>query len=290
MWLVYAIGACVCWSIGTIMTKSGIKRTDFEIVSALKTLVILLFAWYSVLSAGTASQITAVSFPDFGNIFLTGLFSSGAMISYHAALKFGYVTSVTATERISSVLTLILGIVIFNDDSHALLRWLGIILIAAGVMLMLTSKGKSQKTKWLVPGIISALFTASAVIIVKKELGGINSQVALALIMTVALLISLIAVFARGVISGIGRVSSGEVLYSVISAVFVCLAIFLFIKALATGTNSVSYLIMHTTTAVTVVLSWLIFKEKLSWKTACGMLLILCGVAVLIFLVGVYKF
>ena len=168
MWLVFAIGACVCWSLGTIFSKSGLKRTEFEIVSAIKTLVFLLFAWYLVFSKNVAQQIATISYNSLVHIFILGILISGAMISYHAALKSGGVIKATACERISSILNLSLGIVIFKEESNMLLRIMGIILIFAGVVIILNNKSKSQKAKWLVPGIISAVLTSSAIIIAKK--------------------------------------------------------------------------------------------------------------------------
>ena len=171
-----------------------------------------------------------------------------------------------------------------------LMRVLGIILIAAGVIIMLTGKGKSQKAKWLVPGIISAILTSSAIIITKKELGTINTLIAASLCMTVALLISLISVFIRGIRSGLSRVAPAEITYSVLSGACICLSLFLFNKSLINANTSISYAIIHITTAITMLLSSVCFKEKLSWKTACGLLLILGGASILIFIVGTYKF
>lgn len=290
MWLAFSIGACLSAALGIIFTKQSLKRTDFTIVSAIKISVILLFTWYTVFTAKSQSLIASAIEFSVLHIILVGLLLSGAVICYHASLKHTDVMRATATEEIGSVLILLSGIFVFNQNGNAVLRWIGIILITVGIYIMLSSKGKGQKTKWLVPGVASAVLTCIAVIISKKHLSNVNSFVALSLIMTVALLVCLISVFIRGITSGIGRVPAGEILFSIVSAVCYCLAVHFAFKALSFGHDSVSVAIMQMSSIVAILLSCLFFKQKLSWRTACGLLLIVCGVMTLVFLVGVYKF
>ncbi len=291
MWLLYTIIATLCVSVSAVLSKSAVKRTNFEVASAIYILTLSLFLWYKLLADKSSVKLIG-SIPDssYIHILLIGVLIGGAVLCFNSTLKHSDVTRAIATQRIGSVLTLIAGIVIFNNESNMFLRIIGITLIASGVLIMITGKGKSGKANWLIPGVLSAIFLTSATIMLKKNLSAIDTDITITLCLTIALLILLIAVFIRGIHSGIGRVSPAEILYSILSGICICVFASIFPKALLLGNNAVTYAVLHTSTAISVILAKLIFKDKLSWKTACGLLLIICGAMLIIFLVGVYKF
>ncbi len=291
MWFFYAIITALLLAGSVLFAKTSLKRTDFEIVSAIKTLVILLFSWYSVFANKVQKQIASVSYDTIIDILILGVLICGGMIAYHCALKNGGVTKATAMEKIASALILVSGIAVFGQSSNILLKIIGIVFIFAGSIIMITGKGKSKNASWLVPGIISSLISCFAYTFAQKEIiGKINVYIVLALTLTAALLISLIAVFIRGISSGIGRVPASEIMFSVLSGVCFCLALASANKALSLGSTSVCYAVMHLGSVFAIIGSCLFFKEKMSWKTACGLLTIVCGTVIMIFLVGVYKF
>lgn len=291
MWLTYSLATALLLACGVLFAKTSIKRTEFEIVSAIKILIILLFSWYLVFTNKVQKQIAAISYESIIDIVVLGILICGGMLTYHAALKNGGITRATSLEKLGSVLILFLGITAFGQNSDLALRIIGAVFIAAGSIIMISGKSKSKSIGWLLPGCFSAVIIGFAYYFTQKEIiGKINTFITLALALTVSLLISLVAVFIRGITSGIGRVMPSEILFSILSGISFCLAIAAAIKTLTLGHTSVCYAIMHLGSVFSILGASLFFKEKLTWKTACGLLTIVCGIVIVVFLVGVYNF
>lgn len=291
MWFTYSILTALLLASGVMFAKSSVKKTDFEIVSAIKVLILLLFSWYSVFANKIQKQIISVSYESIIDIAILGLLISGGMLAYHAALKNGGIVKSTSAERIGSALILLSGIAVFGQNSNMFFRIVGMIFIAAGAVIMLSSGGKSQKTSFSIPAVITSVIIAGGYTFAKKEiLGSVNIYIVLALALTVALLISLISVFIRGISSGIGRVPANEIIFAVLSGICFCIAVSCANKALTFGHTSAVYAVMHLGSVFSILGGCFFFKEKLTWKTACGLLAIICGIVITVFLVGVYKF
>ncbi len=73
MWLLYAVGSSFFAGITSILAKCGIKKTDSDVATAIRTIVVLLFSWLMVLITGTSGQITQISGKTFSFLVLSGL-------------------------------------------------------------------------------------------------------------------------------------------------------------------------------------------------------------------------
>ena len=73
MWLLYAVGSSFFAGITSILAKCGIKKTDSDVATAIRTIVVLLFSWLMVLITGTSGQITQISGKTFSFLVLWGL-------------------------------------------------------------------------------------------------------------------------------------------------------------------------------------------------------------------------
>ena len=60
MWIVYAIGSSFFAGITAILAKCGIRRTDSDVATAIRTIVVLLFSWLMVLGTGTIGGIVNI--------------------------------------------------------------------------------------------------------------------------------------------------------------------------------------------------------------------------------------
>ena len=58
MWMFYAIGSSFFAGITSILAKCGIRKTDSDVATALRTVVVLIFSWLMVLITGTGTGIT----------------------------------------------------------------------------------------------------------------------------------------------------------------------------------------------------------------------------------------
>ena len=145
MWLIMAILSAFFAGITSILAKCGIKKTNSDLATALRTIVVLAFSWLMVAvvdSAGTISEITPKSFVF---LILSGAATGASWICYFKALALGDVNKVVPVDKSSTVLTVLLAIFLFQEKTHLILKLAGTLLLAAGIFLMIEKKQTSQK-------------------------------------------------------------------------------------------------------------------------------------------------
>ncbi|MGL6173670.1 MAG: EamA family transporter, partial [Cellulosilyticaceae bacterium] len=109
MWLINAFLSAIFAGITAILAKIGIKNTDSHLATALRTIVVLLFAWLMVFVVGSQNQIQEISGKSFVFLILSGLTTGGSWICYFKALQIGDVNKVVAIDKSSTILTMLLA-------------------------------------------------------------------------------------------------------------------------------------------------------------------------------------
>lgn len=61
LWLATAILSAVFAGVASVLAKCGIKKTDSDIATALRTVVVLLFSWIMAFISGSANTITSIT-------------------------------------------------------------------------------------------------------------------------------------------------------------------------------------------------------------------------------------
>ena len=61
MWIAFAFGSALFAGLTAILAKCGIKNTDSNVATALRTIIVLIFSWIMVFVVKAQGQITAVS-------------------------------------------------------------------------------------------------------------------------------------------------------------------------------------------------------------------------------------
>ncbi len=87
MWMLYAIGSSFLAGITAILAKCGIKKTDSDVGTAIRTIMVLVFSWLMVLITGTGGQITQISGKTFLFLVLSGLATGASWLCYFHALQ-----------------------------------------------------------------------------------------------------------------------------------------------------------------------------------------------------------
>ena len=123
-----------------ILAKCGIKKTDSDVATALRTIVVLLFAWVMVFIVGSAGTITTISAKAIIFLTLSGIATGASWICYFKALSVGDVNNVVPVDKSSTVLAVLLAIILFSETEHLAVKLVGIALLAAGVFLMIEKK------------------------------------------------------------------------------------------------------------------------------------------------------
>ena len=134
-WLIYALLSAFFAAIVSILAKIGLIGVDSNLATAIRTVVIILFAWGIVFFQGTLPQLKTISRTDLIFLVLSGLATGLSWIFYFKALQLGEVNKIVPIDRFSLVLATLLAVV-FLRERVAPAGWLGIALIFAGTLVV----------------------------------------------------------------------------------------------------------------------------------------------------------
>ncbi len=140
MWIAAAILSAVFAAITSILAKCGIKKTDSDIATALRTGVILIFSWIMVFVAGSFESIADISMKSLVFLVLSGLVTGLSWICYFKALSIGDINKVVPIDKSSIVLTVLAAIVLFGERNHLIIKLISTVLIGIGAFLMVEKK------------------------------------------------------------------------------------------------------------------------------------------------------
>lgn len=89
MWIMYATGSAFFAGITSILAKCGISKTDSDVATAIRTIVVLVFSWVMTLITGTLSGITEISEKTLLFLVLSGNATGASWLCYFKALQKG---------------------------------------------------------------------------------------------------------------------------------------------------------------------------------------------------------
>lgn len=288
MWMMFAVGSSFFAGITSILAKCGIKKTDSDVATAIRTIVVLLFSWLMVLITGTAGGITQISAKTFLFLILSGLATGASWLCYFHALQAGDINKVVPIDKSSTVLTILLAL-IFLHEGVSVGKAVAIVLIGAGTMLMITKKESSSSTKengkeWLVYAVLSAVFASLTAILGKIGIEGVDSNLGTAIRTTVVLVMAWLMVGVSGKMSLVKEIEKKELGFIALSGLATGASWMCYYRALQSGPASVVVPIDKLSILVTIAVSWIVFHEKLTKKAMAGLVCIVAGTLILAFL------
>ena len=107
MWIFYAIGSSFFAGITAVLAKCGIKKTDSDVATAIRTEVVLLFSWLMVLVTGKQKEIKAIEKKEFCCICLSGQATGASWLCYYWALQEGPASVVVPIDKLSMLVTIL---------------------------------------------------------------------------------------------------------------------------------------------------------------------------------------
>ena len=280
MWLIMAALSALFAGLTAILAKCGIKKTDSDVATALRTVVVLLFAWVMVFVVGSAGTVTEISSKSIIFLILSGLATGASWICYFKALSVGDVNKVVPVDKSSTVLTVFLAIILFGETERLAVKLIGTALLAVGVFLMIEKKkteAKETKRIWLPYAIGSAVFAALTSILGKIGITDVESNLGTAIRTGVVLVMAWLIVFIKGKESDLKKLDRKELVFIALSGIATGASWLCYYYAIQNGVVSVVVPIDKLSVVVSVVFSWYVFKEKLSRKALAGLILIVVG-------------
>ena len=280
MWILFAFGSALFAGLTSILAKCGIRKTDPDTATAIRTIVVLLFSWLMVAIVGSAPTITGLSAKTWVFLLLSGLATGASWLCYFRARQLGDVNKVVPVDKSSTVLTILLAVV-FLHESLSLAKGAGIVLIAVGTYLMIEKKQSTGAAKesvsWLLYAAGSAVFASLTSILGKIGMSGVESNLGTAIRTGVVLVMSWMMVFVTGKGAKLREVPKGELGFICLSGLATGGSWLCYYKALQDGPASVVAPIDKLSILVTILFSYLVFHEKLTKKAALGLTLVVAG-------------
>lgn len=261
--------------ITSVLAKCGIKKTDSDIATAIRTIVVLAFSWIMVAVVGSFDTIKNITPKTLVFLVLSGVATGASWLCYFKALSLGDVNKVVPIDKSSTILTILLAIIFFGETNNLWVKLVCTFFIAVGIFLTIDKKesdGQSKRT-WLPYAIGSAVFAALTSIFAKIGIDGVESNLGTAIRTIVVLIMAWVVVLIKGKQSKIREIEGKELVFILISGVATGASWLCYYYAIQNGIVSVVVPIDKLSVLVAVGFSAVVFKEKTSVKASIGLAL-----------------
>ena len=280
LWIIAAILSAVFAGVTSILAKCGIKKTDSDLATAIRTIVVLIFSWAMVFVVGSQGTIVEIETKSLIFLIFSGLATGASWICYFKALSMGDINKVVPIDKSSTVLTVLLAIICFGETSNLVFKLIATAILALGIFLMIEKKktvGLTKGHSWMVYAVLSAVFAALTSILAKVGISGVESNLGTAIRTCVVLVMAWGIVLARGKQRGLPSLEKKELLFISLSGIATGASWLCYYYAIGHGLVSVVVPIDKLSIVVTVAFSYFVFKEKLSKKSFFGLVLMVAG-------------
>lgn len=285
-WILAAVLSAVFAGLTSILAKCGIKKTDSDLATAMRTVVVLAFSWIMVFIVGSQTTIADIQPKSLVFLVLSGFATGASWICYFKALSMGDVNKVVPIDKSSTILTVLLAIICFGETSNLAIRLIATVILAVGIFLMVEKKHSEQKGDgkvWMIYAVLSAVFAALTSILAKVGISDVESNLGTAIRTCVVLVLSWGIVFVRKKHVGIKSINKKELLFIALSGIATGASWLFYYYAIGHGDVSVVVPIDKLSIIVTVAFSFVVFKEKLSKKAFLGLALMVAGTLLMAF-------
>ena len=281
MWLLFAVGSAFFAGVTAILAKCGIRKTDSTVATAIRTIVVLIFAWIMVFVVGSQDQLRDIGQMTLLFLILSGLATGASWLCYFKALQLGDVNKVVPIDKSSTVLTILLAFLLLGEPI-GLFQGIGVVLIGAGTFLMIEKKpdassGAVQGKGWMLYAFGSAIFASLTAILGKIGIQGVESNLGTAVRTGVVLVMAWAMVLVTGRAKEVRQVPGREMIFICLSGIATGASWLCYYHALQDGPASVVAPIDKLSILVTVAFSYLVFRERLTRRSGLGLVLIVAG-------------
>lgn len=285
MWILFAFGSAFFAGLTAILAKVGIRSTDSNLATAIRTVIVLLFSWLMVFIVGSQNTIAQIGGRTLLFLVLSGLATGASWLFYFKAMQLGDVNKVTPIDKSSTVLTILLAFLIFGEPVNAA-KAAAVILIAVGTYLMIEKKQAEGQVKgygsWLVYALLSAVFASLTAILGKVGIQGVESNLGTAIRTVVVLVMAWVVVFVVGKQGQLQSIDRKSWLFITLSGFATGGSWLCYYRALQEGPASIVVPIDKLSIVLTVAFSYIFLREGLSKKSLAGLALIVAGTLALL--------
>lgn len=280
MWIFMAILSAFFAGLTSILAKCGINKTDSDVATFLRTIIILIFSWIMVFIVGSFNTISSIDSKSFIFLILSGLSTGASWICYFKALSIGDINKVVAIDKSSIILTVLFAIIILKETNNLIFKIIFTVLIGIGTFMMIEKKEQTKtniKETFIIYAFLAAIFAALTSILAKIGISNVESNLGTAIRTFFVLLMAFIIVTSKGKLSQIKTINKREFIFICLSGIATGASWLCYYYAIQKGIVSVVVPIDKLSILVSISLSYIIFKENLTKKFLLGLLLIVIG-------------
>ena len=279
MWITAAVLSAVFAGLTAILAKCGIRKTSSNLATALRTIVVLIFSIIMVFVVGSQQTIKEIAPVSWIFLVLSGLATGASWMCYFKALSIGDVNKVVPIDKSSTILSVLLAILIFNETNNLIVKLFGTALIGAGTYLMIEKKRatETKNTKWILYAVLSAIFAALTSVLAKMGISGVESNLGTAIRTAVVLIMAWGIVLAKGEQKQLKGINKKELVFIALSGLATGASWLCYYYAIQNGIMSVVVPIDKMSVLITVLFSVVFLKEKMSFKSIFGLIVMSVG-------------
>lgn len=284
MWILYAAGSAFFAGITAILAKCGIKKTDSNVATAIRTVVVLAFSWLMVGVTGAGGEIGRIDPKTLLFLVLSGLATGASWLCCFRALSLGDINRVVPIDKSSTVMTVVLALIFLREG----ITWgkaAGAAMIGAGTLMMIGKREERAKRaeggSWLLYAFLSAVFASLTAILGKVGIEGVDSNLGTAIRTGVVLIMAWAMVFLTGKRKEVGRTDKKELVFICLSGLATGASWLCYYRALQEGPASAVVPIDKLSILVTIAFSRIVFHERLTKKAALGAAILTAGTVLL---------
>lgn len=280
MWILAACASALFAGITSILAKCGIRHTDSDVATAVRTVVVLLFAWLMAALVGSISTIGSISAHSMLFLALSGMATGASWICYFKALSMGDVNKVVPIDKCSAVLTILLAIVLFGETDALAVKLIGSAGILIGTFLMIERKKQDHAVEgnsWIWYAVGSAVFAALTSILAKVGIEGVESNLATAIRTCYVLVMAWIVVAMKGKLGEVRHIEKGELGFICASGLATGASWLCYYYAIQTGIVSIVVPIDKLSIVVAMAFSAAVFHETYTKRSLTGLALIVAS-------------
>ncbi|WP_226647068.1 EamA family transporter [Mesobacillus subterraneus] len=288
MSIILALLAALFASFTAILAKIGIEDVDSNLATAVRTIVVVIMAYIMVMMTGQTENIMEVSTKSFIFLVLSGLTTGLSWLAFFKAIQIGDVSKVVPIDKASVVLTILLSFLVLREPATMPVVAGGVIISIGTFVLIGKDKKKKQKKKvfntksYIFLAIMSAVFAALTNILAKIGIEDVDSNVATFIRTVVIIIFAWGIVFFQGTVKKLTKISRKSYIFLILSGAATGFSWLCYFAALAIGKVSIVNPIDKFSVVLTMILSFIILKEKPTKSTVAGAVLITIGTGLLI--------
>ena len=302
IYILFALIASIFTSLTTILAKVGIKNVNSNFATCFRTFIVIICSLILCLIQDTFKETVKFNYINIIFIILSSIATFLSWIFYYKALKIGEVSKVVAIDKCSFVLTTILFIIFFFNDTTnngnvftIISIVLSLSLMIAGTLLMLDLKKKKDiniesnsefkhKKKYIIYALLSAIFASFISLFIKIGLNNISSSILTFYRTILVFIFALIIVIVKKDYIGISKINAKSYIFLTLSGLSTGIAWISEYEALNIPNSNplVVSSITKLSIILTFIVSFIFFKEKANKKTISGVILLTLGIVLII--------